>query len=138
MVFMVFWWSPLISQKLQLMHPALQGSRRVKSHCWNAFVSQIKPVRAKAAWSRAAGIVSSPWQGRQARRKEGRKERSFHVCCTESIWTLEFGQFLESFLSSFFFLFSPQCRSLPEGGLSVTCTFISSDRLPTNYRGGTL
>lgn len=57
------------------------------------------------------------------------------------LWVLTiFGVLSLLFLCLFFFLLSPhaQCRSLPEGGLSVTPTFISSDRLPSNYRGGTL
>lgn len=114
MVFMVFWWSPLISQKLQLVHPALQGSRRVKSHCWNAFVSQIKPVQAKAAWSRAAGIVSSPWQGRQARRKEGEKLPCLlHWKHLDSwVWTI-FG--VLSLLFLFLFPFLPTVPQPPRG-----------------------
>lgn len=79
----------------------------MKSHCWNAFVSQIKPVQAKAAWSRAAGIVSSPWQGRQARRKEGRREASMSAAL-KAFGLLSLDKFWSPFSPlSFSFSFSP-------------------------------
>lgn len=139
MVFVVFWWSPFISQKLQLVHPALQGSRhgkcKLESHCWNAFASQIKPVQAKAAWSRAAGIVSSSWQVGKDGRKEGRRGASMSAALKDL--DSGFWQFLVSFLLSFFvfsFSFSlhiPSAAASPrEGSQWHPRSFPVTDFLP--------
>lgn len=117
-----------------LVHAALQGSRHVKckleSYCWDVFASQMEPGQAKAAWSRAAGIVSS---------LGGKREASMSAALQAfALWGLV-GVWVLSLLSLFFFLSSPhpQHCSLPEqGSQSHPPSFPVT--LPSHEQGGML